>query len=65
MVYHVRQKDKAADDGNYDGVSEVVVRKCNIVHLVELTARHEDNIDGVQVRRDRRYEGIVSTIISI
>ena len=30
-----------------------------IVHLVELTCPHEDNVDAAQVRKDERYEALV------
>ena len=30
-----------------------------IVHLVELTVPHEDNIDDAQVRKDERYEHLL------
>ena len=30
-----------------------------IVHLVELTVSHEDNIDAAQIRKDERYEQLL------
>ena len=33
-----------------------------IVHLVELTVPHEDNIDAARDRKDKRYEGLLEEL---
>ena len=30
-----------------------------VVHLIELTCPHEDNVDAAKVRKDERYEALV------